>query len=1851
MQYHQHQHQFPGPGPSHTSVYSSDGFSCSMESIPLPEHLQQRNPPMEEHYLQQTILPTRVPESTVAKAREIVLSHITSQEHLPWDTFRLLPPKADRHQKDTLYNGFLQVLKMITFVALFVTTLGSSILAKLSLLVMAAGLGQAGHNISICPDKIPESPKNSVLISPKNAAKWAWALLLAICIPELLCFARSLHRSLFRKVRGPSFLQFLLVFTVESVHAFGLGALVFAIMPRGMVITMLQLGNSLCLIPSLLLPLSRSRSRWLPLLLLLDGSAILAQSSAAIWRGSIPLERFGFVFLCTSLISIAWWQNFVHPHSFLPATRFFAHYAAKLRECRSKTFVVLSPWKCLIFTFCMFQFVPPQIPFRELLQKDPFGEKLVTINAYNLNQSQLNAFQERMENLERKAFHQQHPHIVHPLKLNRKIVENIANGEAALFRNGTRRPPKKEEVKKNKMDSKKKTKKLKKKKGGNNNATSTNSSEKTPTKGGVLPTKRERRTMAATGSNERVEADYSSNSDADEQEEEEENVAAYNIYDDRVELNQFTTANDALWLVFVQAGSVLLCQLCAKFACKVVMQRVGLALPVVLSIPFGILFLAYSCRQKATNPCHLSEWMSKELFWQCPTRPFHWQRFFREQPNLLWLCWWLSQCWITIHLWLPRQERLAKSEKLFVLGYIDAPFPEHSIALDRRRDDKIQIRSEDIDTEEEANEGGGEQEDGNSSTHTCESAASGLVVVEAPFPKHPNVGRPTAASICSNGSLSSGSHRSDDGGLIRELPSSADSVCKIYVCATMWHESALEMGCMLKSIFRLDKDQCARRNAQRYLKVVDPDYYVFEAHIYIDDAFELDENGNPHPNKFVHQLLEKMDEAASTKLQLRTPRICVTSYGGRISYVLPWRNRLSIHLKNKLLIRQRKRWSQVMYLYFLLGFRLMLRVHEQKRRELLAENTFILTLDGDVDFQPECVHLLVDLMRKNRRLGAACGRIHPRGSGLMVWYQKFEYAVGHWLQKATEHMIGCVLCSPGCFSLFRSSALIDDNVARKYATKSEKPFHYVQYDQGEDRWLCTLLLQRGYRVEYCAASDALTFAPEGFSEFFNQRRRWIPSTMANVIDLLRDYRNVVRVNDSVSIWYIAYQLVMLFSSVLGPGTIFLMIVGAISISFNIDTRLALLIVTTPVLCFCVCCLTCGTETQLLLAQVIGALFAMLMTAVIVGTSLQIQKDGLLSPHSIFLFTVLGSWSFSALLHPLEFGCLLPCGLYFLAIPCMYMLLPVYSLCNLNTVSWGTRENASVSSSSTGQFSGKREERGDILPHLQKTEDGELSVGCGNFCRVVCCVRNPSSPPCADETVEVRKLDENFRKIERKLQSLERRTNGQGNNAEEEGKEEEETGKSEQERKEGREEGKEEEGKMSKRKKEEMDLKGWMELEPFRRFEPIVLDTEEESFWREMIEKYLRPILPNSNEQARIQRGLNELRNTCCSAFFMVNIVFIIVVLVLQLQKDCLHIEWPLGPLVNQTRVQCGGGGGRDFEGEEWIMSRLQLEPMGFVFIVFFLIILFIQFLAMLFHRFGTFTHIIASTELCCAQRPLDKLSEEELVAQNAVEIVRELQAIRGIDSSLSRSEQFQQQPLQRQTRQHFPRTLSLGKRQQNAQIPPRCEKGGNERGEESPTSLPAPPVINWSEVHRNHQRVQPMEGGQQFDPRKDTLDAAFRQRFFALSSSSIAADHHQNNGGHLVDTTGTGHIGAAALPLTLNRRTLRALEQRRNILYQRGDRKRIPALNQQFHSIFPSSSESEGEEGEGGGRGRGREQERDKCLEGKKEKFRQRVEEGPARCHRLEELFGKSRKGGPQKRGKVNGENMKFLGTTNKRAK
>ena len=112
----------------------------------------------------------------------------------------------------------------------------------------------------------------------------------------------------------------------------------------------------------------------------------------------------------------------------------------------------------------------------------------------------------------------------------------------------------------------------------------------------------------------------------------------------------------------------------------------------------------------------------------------------------------------------------------------------------------------------------------------------------------------------------------------------------------------------------------------------------------------------------------------------------------------------------------------------------------------------------------------------------------------------------------------------------------------KYFTKSTEARHCIQYDQGEDRWLCTLLIARGWEVEYVASSHSYTACPETFDEFYNQRRRWSPSTVANLLDLLGKWRILLRYGNG-NVVHMSYQVLTISASAIGPGGIFLMLVG------------------------------------------------------------------------------------------------------------------------------------------------------------------------------------------------------------------------------------------------------------------------------------------------------------------------------------------------------------------------------------------------------------------------------------------------------------------------------------------------------------------------------------------------------------------------------------------------------------------------------------------------------------------------------------------------------------------------------------
>ncbi|XP_032785586.2 chitin synthase chs-2 [Daphnia magna] len=623
------------------------------------------------------------------------------------------------------------------------------------------------------------------------------------------------------------------------------------------------------------------------------------------------------------------------------------------------------------------------------------------------------------------------------------------------------------------------------------------------------------------------------------------------------------------------------------FACKIGVQRSCFALPVVLITPSFICMWAVT-QFDLLNSCH--DCLSTDA-----------QYFTNEnyQRTVILLClafvWFLSQIWITLHIWKPAE---------------------------------ISEQSETTDTK-----------------------WYNSFVIDQSMSLSPHYHPSTA---------------------IDETGSAAKTV---FAVVTMWHESTEEIHNILKSIFRMDKDQCKRRVASDYDQVIDPHLYRYETHIFYDDAFEWDSRDGVASrvvNHFVNDFIAKLHSMNCTSLD--PPTISPTPYGGCITWILPGKTKMAVHLKDKTKIRSKKRWSQLMYIEYLIR-------HEMANCIDLS-NVFLLSLDGDMDFRAKSVHILVDLMNAQRDVVIACNRSHPTGSaGAIVWYQMFEYAIGFWLLKPSEDLLGSILCAPGCFSLIRANVLLDEEIMTKFNALSEKAHHMIQRDQGEDRWLCTLLIKRGYRLAYSASSYAYTHCPETFEEFYNQRRRWVLSIMANTIDVFLNCRQIVKMNPNISWLYIVFQAVLLTLGLLCPGSIFLGLVNMSAITFLLNPWISLASHSVLILIFIVTCFLAPTRVQLMVAKCLSALYGLILGIVGINSAVSISGyasvESYWSIHNVFFLSLVCCIFLMACLHLNEIHCLLAGPIYMLLTPSMSMLLFFYAIINMNVVSWGTRDSNST----------------------------------------------------------------------------------------------------------------------------------------------------------------------------------------------------------------------------------------------------------------------------------------------------------------------------------------------------------------------------------------------------------------------------------------------------------------------------------------------------------------------------------------------------------------------------------------------
>merc|ERR1712038_1191681 len=287
---------------------------------------------------------------------------------------------------------------------------------------------------------------------------------------------------------------------------------------------------------------------------------------------------------------------------------------------------------------------------------------------------------------------------------------------------------------------------------------------------------------------------------------------------------------------------------------------------------------------------------------------------------------------------------------------------------------------------------------------------------------------------------------------------------------------------------------------------------------------------------------------------------------------------------------------------------------------------------------------------------------------------------------------------------------------------------------------------------------------------------------------------------------------------------------------------------------------------------------------------------------------------------------------------------------------------------------------------------------------------------------------------------------------------------------------------------------WIEDRDLGRGEVDHLSGVEIQFWKDLIDKYLSPIDADKKREAQILAGLTELRNKAVFYFAMFNALFVLIVFMLTLHKDTLHIDWPFGVKENITIT----------EDEQVIITKeyLHLEPIGIVLVFFFFAIVVIQLIAMLFHRFGTISHILASTDLNCCTKKEDVLSDKALIEKNAVEIVKQMQRLKGIDGDYDSDSAASNRLAQRHTIQN---------------------------------------------LERNRQKKRAI----------GTLDVAFKKRFFALSGEEDAPGGPADGTPKPHNINHTPILGSR---MPMRRETLKAIETARDNLMQERKQSKMRTL-------------------------------------------------------------------------------------------
>lgn len=220
----------------------------------------------------------------------------------------------------------------------------------------------------------------------------------------------------------------------------------------------------------------------------------------------------------------------------------------------------------------------------------------------------------------------------------------------------------------------------------------------------------------------------------------------------------------------------------------------------------------------------------------------------------------------------------------------------------------------------------------------------------------------------------------------------------------------------------------------------------------------------------------------------------------------------------------------------------------------------VLMVDADTRVASDSITHMVAAMNNDITLMGLCGetKVANKTESWVTAIQVFEYFISHHYAKAFESIFGGVTCLPGCFSMYRIKApkhggwvpiLANPDIIQEFNVTTVNTLHAKNLLLlGEDRFLSTLMLRVFPRRQmiFVPQAKCRTIVPNSFGVLLSQRRRWINSTMHNLMEL-------ALVSDLCGIACLSMQFVVvidLISSIVLPAAILLLLAFFINMGFT-----------------------------------------------------------------------------------------------------------------------------------------------------------------------------------------------------------------------------------------------------------------------------------------------------------------------------------------------------------------------------------------------------------------------------------------------------------------------------------------------------------------------------------------------------------------------------------------------------------------------------------------------------------------------------------------------------------------------------